>query len=791
MNDVLFVMLGFAHLVALAGLIVLYCRHIGLPWREWPLVVFVLLWSALVATGYLVSLFDALGSLPAYIVTSFLGLGFVVLAHRVVFAAPQKTPYARISYPAYVDIASPKMRRFLWRFLAGTLAAALVIHLIVCFSFYPVNADSLNYRLARPFWYVSHGNLLHPFMSVDKRLTFYPVDGILLYVPLILYGVSSVFFGLPSLFSWLTLSYATYRFARALQAERLIALFATWLVAMTPSILIEASSTNDEILIAAPLVAGLFFIWRWLTSGAEHYLFLAALGAGLCIGTKLHVFFLIPIALIGFLWFAWFLWRRHESWRIWLPRVRVSVMVSSFGALSFMGLTFLVLNYISSGNFYFLADTAQQVLNLGASLQDAMQNFIIYTSSMIMAPIADLNFWQSFHGREETNRVLNNMLAPLIQPFVSDDPHFYHLKYRFHGIIIPTSVLLVEYGLWPGFMWLLWPLQVAALARQKFTLRPFFVMLAATPVIWLVIWSCVTLYMEGVPTYFAFYLMCAAPASVLCLVRAGTLRFDRIRWAIIAFVVATTAVIDGNVGINNTFRGLWHFTENQPWPYDWLRFQRPIIDEIRRANKIHIALTHGKVYYFAFMHWNPQATYYSPYQAPPNDPGILHILTTPSEASYGFMPIKIPDKPTPGITYLGHIRGVDREEVFAFGNDVNLRHPDDCNFISLHVTAKPAGPLYNLTIDSVVPGLNVADQLEFDFALKTLDKIIVYERTWDTRPDFSIDVPHSPGDPYYLLTISVRSALNYSKTVSETFAIGGSNAWRIAHPGDPPDTDDD
>ncbi len=791
MMDVLMVALGLAHFAALICLILFYCQHMRLPAREWPLMVFLLLWSALVTTGYLVSIFDALNSLSSYIMASFVGLGIVLLGHRATFAAAQKSPYAKIENPAFAVITSPKVRRFLWWLLIGTLAAEFAVHLVTCFSFYPVNADSLNYRLPRVFFYISHGNVLHPFDSVDKRITFYPIDGILLYVPLALYGVSSIFFALPSLFAWLGIGYVSYRFARALQADRLIATLAMWFVAMTPSILVEASSTNDEILTAVPLLIGLFFMWRWLVSGAEHYIFLAVLGLGLCIGTKLHIFFLIPIAILGLLWFAWFLWRRKQSWRQWLPPVRFSVLAISLLALAFLGPMFLLLNYISSGQFYFLADTAQQVLNTGASLQDALQNFMIYVSSMIIAPIADLNFWQSFHEREITNQYLNSIFLPLLKPFVDPDPKYYHITYRFQGVIIPTSVLLVEYGLWPGFAWLLWPLQAAGFKNQKFTLRPLLMLIAATPVLWLVIWSCVTLYMEGVPTYFSFYLMCAAPAMSLALTRAQTPRSNRGRWIFLALVMITNIVIDGNVAINNTFRGLWHFTENQPWPYDWLRFERPTIQEIERAKKIHIAITHSKVYYFAFMRWNPRAIYYSPYQPSPPGKDILHILSTPSEFMYGFLPITVPHKDTPGITYLGRIRGVDNEAIFAYGNGVDQRWPDESNYISMHLTIKPERNMYNVSVDPSIAGLNSADQLEFKYQIRDETGKVVYERPWDSKPVFNTDLPRDPAQYQYFIGVSVRSISQPEDVVTEAFGLAGKGAWCIRRPGDKPCGQDD
>jgi len=790
--NVLFVMLGFIHLAALISIILYYCHHVKMPWREWPMMLYVLLWATLVVTACIVSLFDGLHNLSSYFFASFLGVGFVLAAHYAVIGPSLKTPYARLEYPEFTVIKSVGLRRFLWWLLLGTLAAALMCHLLIVFSFYPVNADSLNYRLARVFWYSSNGNLLHPFVSGDKRLTFYPLDGIMMYVPLLLYGVSTVFWGLPSIFSWLAIGYTTYRFARALNAERLIAAFAAWLVAMTPSILIEASSTNDEILTAAPLVIGLFFLWRWLTTGAGHYFFLAAIGAGLCVGTKLHVFFLIPIAIGAAVWFFWYLWRRQESWRQWIPELRLPVFLASAAAFTLTGLLFLFLNFVSSGQFYFLKDTAVQVLNLGASFQDALQNFVIYVSSIIFAPIADMIFWQDFHQREQTNLVLNSYFMPLIAPFVDTDPKYFHLHYQFKGVIIPTSVLLVEYGLWPAYMWLAWPLQFFGFMRKEFTLRRFFVVLAATPLIWLVIWSCVTLYMEGVPTYFAFYLMCAAPAMVMCFVKARTPKRNTIRWWVIGFMLVTNLIINANVIYNNTFRGLWHVFGNRTLPYDWLMFQQPIIDEIQRAKKIQIAITHGKVYYFSFMHWNPEAIYYSPYQAAPPGNDILHILTTPSEASYGFMPIKIPGKPSFGITYLGHIRGVDREEVFAFGNSVEQRHRADSDFISLHVDVVPDGKRMKATMSPLVAGLNSEDHLEFSYVIKSVKDEILFVREWNKDPSFETELPPSPIDAYVII-VSVRITTRPEvKPVEISFGLGGKGTWRITRAGeDPADNNDD
>jgi hypothetical protein len=284
--------------------------------------------------------------------------------------------------------------------------------------------------------------------------------------------------------------------------------------------------------------------------------------------------------------------------------------------------------------------------------------------------------------------------------------------------------------------------------------------------------------------------MCAAPAMALCFVRPAVEKNSKLRWATIGFLVLTNLVIDGNVAINNTFRGLWHFTENKPWPYDWLLFPKSVIEEIQRAKKIHIAITHGKVYYFSFMHWNPGATYYSPYEAPPSNPNVLHILSTPSESYYGFMPIRVPFKPTAGITYLGHIRGVDREEVFAFGNDVAMRHPTDSDFISLHASLKQGYDGFDAEIDPIAAGLNSGDRLEFQYRIRTLDKHTVYESSWQDKPALKTELPKNSMD-MWTIDISIRSAVDTSQKISTTFALGAKGAWRITRPGEDPNASDD
>ncbi len=781
MNDVVLLVLAITHGVVLSTIIILYCRHMNLPWREWPLFLFLFLWSSLITGGQLAGALYALNNLLVYVVCTFIGVAVILALHRLVYAEPCRTPYANpLQLPQFVVIRSQRARKYLWYFLLITLGLALILNIVTALCVYPGNGDSMVYRLPRAFWYVTHGNLLHPFVSTDKRVTFYPLNGILLYIPLVLYALPGIVHTFPSIFAWLAVSYGAYRFARELGADRLLSTFSAWLLCMTPSVLVQATSTNDEIFAAVAMMLGFYFLWRWLVSGYEHYLYSAALGAGISVGTKLHVVFLLPILFVATVWFLCFLYRTHTSWRACLPQARLSTVVICLLAASFMGTIFLALNYISSGHIYFFEDFASQVFNLSASLHGALQNLLIYSAQMMLAPIADLNFWTSALDRELINRYLNSALSQYIAPFIDTDVSHYHLHYRFAGVIIPTSPFLVEFSLWPGFVWLLWPLQFVFLRQQKFTLRPLIVLFAITPLAWLLIWSFTTLYMEGIPVYFSFYFICAAPSVIFCFAATKNALFNKIRWYVIGFVTLTSLIINLNVYLNSTFRGFKEIFNAQTLPMDWLQYEKPAIDELQRANNIQIIAMHSMVYYFSFMHWNVHAKYFAPIaNAPVPSNELLQIAPVPSEFKYGFIPIKIPNKVTPGMTHLGNIRGVDREAIFADGNGVDLRWPDYSGYIILGVNVAPRQGTYRISISDVVPGLQLVDRLQFSYVLKSADDSVVYQRTWDDSPMMSVNVPNDPKTYPYILYVTVRSTLNGVQSAEIPYPLEHSGSWLI------------
>ncbi|NTU76438.1 MAG: phospholipid carrier-dependent glycosyltransferase, partial [Alphaproteobacteria bacterium] len=558
------------------------------------------------------------------------------------------------------------------------------------------------------------------------------------------------------------------------------ALWATWLVVLTPSILAQATSTNDEILTATSLLVSLYCGWRWLVTGERRAFFLAAVAIGLSVGTKLHIVFLTPILLAALVVALWQLckkpglprlWGRAIGWRTGLISLALTVVL--------MG-SFLVYNYLSCGRFYFVDDFAKDVFNLRASLYGAFQNLLIYLSQMVLSPIADLNFWPVANDRQNFNNLLNQLFNPLIGAFIDENPSFYHMGYRFVGITLPVSVRFVEFSLWSGFIWLLWPWQARLALKQPFPLRPLFFLLAVTPPVWLLLWSFSTLYMEGTATYFTYSLVCAAPAAIFSFAPVRRALWNDLRWVAIAVVTLTSFVISTNLLMYSGFRALPDLVYARVWPYDWDLIEPNIIHEIRRADKIRIVMTHEKMPYFAFMHWHPTAQYANPFSMDmtPSEAGkFLQILPISSMVEFGFMPLKIPGKTNPGLTYLGAIRGIGREAIFALGNDVHRRWPDQSDYIVPHVTIVPTEGGRIVALDKNVPGLKDEDNLEFSYVLKQGDNVL-YQRDWQREPSFSVRVLGNVelNNPLYL-TLIVRSAWSNKELTRATYQVTGRGAW--------------
>jgi hypothetical protein len=747
-------------------------------WKPRPFVALVLFWADLILTGHVCSLFQALDSLPIYFMTSILVMTGLWLFSKM--AVKRDAPLLQTAPSLdYTTFQSEQDKRRLWYFLGGSLLVVCLINLFIVLTTNPTNADSIIYRFPRVFFYVSGGSFFHPFDALDKRLTYYPLDGTALYVPIVLHNAPAYLFNLPSILAWLVVGYGTYRFARELGAERLIAFLASWIVLCTPNINAQAASTNDEILAAVALLTSLYLGFSWLRCGERLFFVLACAAIGISAGTKMHILFLVPVVAIAMGIMVVKARKTKGLLKQWTKAVGWGGGLLGLTAMMVMYAPFFLYNYFSTGRAYFLEQSAHEVLNTSGSVATFVQNFVIYAMQMVFAPIGDLNMWPDAHERQIFDNFLNSITNPFILPFVGNTQDSYHASYRFNGVTIATSVRMVEYSLWAGFVWLLWPLQIRGTKStgNDFALKPLFLLLAATPLIWLFVWSAMTLYMEGSPTYFAYFLIVAAPAASMAFLRIRRESSDKIRWFLVCFVVVSNLIIVGNYYAFCGFRSLPLIVASPKLPMDWLHFDQNIIDEIQRAKRIRVDFSHEKMPYFSFMRWNPRATYIDPYRPPESYFDTLEIVPASSMNQFGFMPLQIPAKKTLGLTLLGTIRGIGQEAIFAFGNDVHRRYPAVSNYI-LPVLTYQASPDGSSTVAIASPplGYDALDNLEFKITILSHNRI-VYSRDWQNSLLFQASLDTSPLQDLYILTFQVRDAATHAPVTEISYKVIGRGQW--------------
>jgi hypothetical protein len=280
-----------------------------------------------------------------------------------------------------------------------------------------------------------------------------------------------------------------------------------------------------------------------------------------------------------------------------------------------------------------------------------------------------------------------------------------------------------------------------------------------------------------------FYLLpyLRGPASVFFFCKERSALQNEFRWVTFALVALTNLLICHNLVMYSGFRALPDLVYAKKWPYDWLLTEEPVIEEIRQAKNIRIAFTHEKLPYFGYMHWNPKAKYLSPFSAGDvpkiSAKNLLTLFPVSGLHMYAFMPIKIPEKAFAGATYLGTVRAIGREAIFAMGNNVEKRHPAESDYILLMTAfALSENGQWLVTFGDRPPGLYAEDRLTFEYELRQ-GKNVLFHRPENSNPSFQLTLDKNPHEMNLFLTTVVRSAWSGKEVTRTTYRLGGGGMW--------------
>jgi hypothetical protein len=681
---------------------------------------FLLAWAALILSSQVLAVFAALGHRVTYISLT------LVIASGIAVGVTPIPLTGRPSFPEFPFPLNDTWRKRLTWYLAATVLLVLLADLVLAYGLLPANPDSIAYRFPRAYWYLSHGTLTHYATSADPRAIFYPVNGTLAYLPLIHFGLGPRSFSLPSLGCWMLIGLTTFLFARDLGGPRPAAFATAWLVCLTPNILVQSLSTNDEIIAAAPLLAGLYFLHRCVASRQVLDGVLAGIGIAISVGTKLHFTFYWP--LLGALVIHLGIHRRGDLRSMVLSARRRPALTCAVAFMcAVLGGSFLAWNYASAGRIMDW-EFAASLLNKPFRLSTALQNIALYSAQTMLTPFADLHVVTRIEDRAQHYAHFNNVLSPLFA-WVRHGPEYVSSTYRFDGIVPAASAAFNENSLFLGFTWIVAIIAAVVLAMPKPGRRGWSRFQLASLAVWLVTFACSTRYIEGVTVYLGYATIVAGPALVHAWSPIGPKKLNLLRNALLFFVIVTHSFFAADMLLTSSPRNFIVLARAAQIPLArGFAFDSAIQEEISRARcgAVH-RWTEWEQPFWIFMAYHPEIRHFlspGPANACPSGPAsddaktsgdLLEIYEFPQAPIHGFAPVQVPRKATAGLTLIGNVRFTYGPEwVFAKGNGVELRHPGQDDFIVLGFRHVPDAP-NEIEIGHIAYGIAPADDLEFRY----------------------------------------------------------------------------
>jgi hypothetical protein len=596
--------------------------------------------------------------------------------------------------------------RLLLVFLLVSGASVLLGNLVIALLSLPTNPDTVSYRLPRIYWYLSSGTLGHFAPDIDKRLVFYPFDGVLLQMPIVQYRWPGQLFHIGTLAAWVLAGLTCYRLSREMGLSRTAATVVAWLVCLTPGVLVQALSTNDEILAALILLIGLHFLLRFVRSRAVPDAALAMLAAGLSSGTKLHVVFFVPWVLAALLWFL--LTPAARAWGSGVLRDVRLWRATPFAAMAaVLAAAFLWSNWNASGHLMDPAFT-RSIMNEPFNWLVGVQNLVLHTVQMVLGPIPDLYTSGLMSKRERVYSEFNALFRPLFSWVRQEAP--YTAGYRFVGPSQTNAYLVTEPTIGIGFSYVLVVVGLAASIARRDWLG---ILAGSAFFMWFVTHALSSKYIEGFSVYLAYAFIVCSPAIASFMVKGSS--SGRRRLLVLLVVVAAHSVFAATLLRFGGVRNLNYVREAAAWPLR-SKVDPGITAAFRSSGGARFVENHPAIPYWALMD-TYKAGRYSVTASRNPDPDVLTVVACQQNTAWHCAPLAVPRKPLPGLALLGEFNSAfGAEWAFGAGAGIERRPRYRSGFLVFQFETGSDGAEEWLAIRHVW-GFDPSEKLEFQYAL--------------------------------------------------------------------------
>lgn len=266
---------------------------------EWLITSFILFVGSIIPTGFVLSALDLTASTPAWILGNFitLTLHFTIWTRLL----PKQTGFSvravlgnRINtFKLWTRELSPYLK-LIFLAMFGTLAIIGITNLILVLFTVPNEWDSMTGHLNRAVRYIQRGTMEH-FGGTNWNMDTYPksVTTIQIYSYLITGKVENAFKLIHHLSYWMTLV-AVFGIAQRIGRNLSASFFCALAYGMFLDFLMQAVTTETDIVLTAYLSCLLYFLFTFYNSRDNRYLYLAGMTFGIVFGHKITFALLLP-----------------------------------------------------------------------------------------------------------------------------------------------------------------------------------------------------------------------------------------------------------------------------------------------------------------------------------------------------------------------------------------------------------------------------------------------------------------------------------------------------------------
>jgi hypothetical protein len=266
---------------------------------EWIITCFILFVGSIIPTGFVLSALDLTANVFAWIAGNYVALAL----HYVIwsFLIPGKEGYSirsvmanrGTSFKLWFGELSPYLKT-IFAFMFGTLAIIAVTNLILVLFTVPNEWDSMTGHLNRAIRYIQRGTMEH-FGGTNWNMDTYPKSPttIQIYSYLISGNIENAFKLLHHTSYYITLV-AVFGIAQRIGRNLSASFFCALAYSMFLDFLMQAVTTETDIVLAAYLSCLMYFLFTYYTSRDNRYLYLAGMTFAIAFGHKVTFALLLP-----------------------------------------------------------------------------------------------------------------------------------------------------------------------------------------------------------------------------------------------------------------------------------------------------------------------------------------------------------------------------------------------------------------------------------------------------------------------------------------------------------------